>query len=495
MGSKQRNKPQTELLTPQDFQHLLSAEDFAALMVELEKPLKPAFRVNPMKVNVAEASQAWAAQYGWRLSPVIYCPTGWWVEETPAPVRVSQTLEHRLGQYYIQDAASMLPVELFDWNFEGGEENLQHPLVLDMAASPGGKTTHLSAKMRDQGFLLANDSSRERLTALRLVLQNWGAVNAAISNFPGERFGEWFPNTFDRVLLDAPCSMQGLRTTESHPMRPISVRERGQLSGRQARLLASALRAVRPGGQVVYSTCTLTSEEDEGVLQSVLEQFGPAISIADVTQRLPLPAPALPGDGVRMFSKEVRGAARLWPHRFGTSGFFAALIVKNESLPGDEQEAPERPLQRAGLFPLSSMDARRLAEGLQAQFAFDLDAVVWEYRLALWRLGNNILALPDALLQRLPNFPVHSAGLAVGEETIDGFVVGHDWLVRFFPLFQDGRLTLDESQTSNWLRGEDLHGLEGEGLRIVLDPLGRLIGRGRLMHGRLKNLLPRRWLQ
>ena len=107
----------------------------------------------------------------------------------------------------------MLPVELFDF------KNDRRPLVLDMAASPGGKTTHIISRTCDQGLVIANDSSRSRLTALRLVLQNWGAINKAISGLPGERFGELFPNIFDHVLLDAPCSMESLRSLDSHPMR------------------------------------------------------------------------------------------------------------------------------------------------------------------------------------------------------------------------------------------------------------------------------------
>ncbi len=195
------------------FKTLLSARELELLLAELQKPLDPAFRVNPLKAQAGAVSY-WAERYGWELYPVPYCAEGWRVGS--AKTSLSQTIEHRLGFYYIQDAASMLPVELFDW------EGLDEPLVLDMAASPGGKTTHLVAKTGDRGLVLANDSSADRITPLRLVLQNWGALHSAVLNFHGEKYGSWFPNTFDRVLLDAPCSMQGLRSSEAHPMRGIS---------------------------------------------------------------------------------------------------------------------------------------------------------------------------------------------------------------------------------------------------------------------------------
>ena len=95
--------------------------------------------------------------------------------ETP----ISQTIEHREGHYYIQDAASMLPVELFDF------KNLEDPMILDMAASPGGKTTHLISKTGDHGLVIANDASRDRITALRLILQTWGGGANRGDAFPG----------------------------------------------------------------------------------------------------------------------------------------------------------------------------------------------------------------------------------------------------------------------------------------------------------------------
>jgi 16S rRNA (cytosine1407-C5)-methyltransferase len=204
------------------YRPLLGEDEFAQLVAELERPLYTAIRINPLKVDPQPALSGWIERYGWTVQPVPYCEHGYWI--TAARVSPSQTIEHRLGYYYIQDAASMLPVELFD--FSGHDA----PLMLDMAASPGGKTTHMIARSGDRGLVIANDSSPSRINALRLVLEQWGAVSPAVTRFPGENFGSWFPDTFDRVLLDAPCSMQNLRSTEAHPMRPISDKERGALA-------------------------------------------------------------------------------------------------------------------------------------------------------------------------------------------------------------------------------------------------------------------------
>lgn len=469
------------------FQPLLPEQDYLALLTELERPLSPALRANLLKCDPAGEPAVWAERYGWQLEPVPYCPAGRRVPRAETPI--SATPEHRLGFYYIQDAASMLPPELFD--FSGTDA----PLVLDLAASPGGKTTHITARTGDRGLVIANDSSADRITALRIVLSTWGSINNAVTHFPGEKFGAWFPETFDYVLLDAPCSMQGIRTTESHPMRAISDREILSLAARQARLLASAFQALRPGGQVVYSTCTLTPEEDEGVLDALLRQFPGAVQIENLQTRLPSPAPALSGDGRRCFEPAVQGAARLWPHRFGTSGFFAALITKTAPVSAPEQEPPARPLDRTGFEPLPPAEARQIARFFQDFYGFDLDEQLEAQDLSLWRRGARLFAFPALYLERFASLPVQSLGLPLGEQNAGVFQLAHEWAARFGLRFQNGIAALDDAQAQAWLRGEDLAftSAHPDGATLVVrDDLGRNLGRGRVQGECLKNLYPRR---
>ena len=473
----------------QRFLPLVSAEELPLLLAELQRPVSSALRANPLKVaDPAQALGAWAAAYGWETSPVPYCPTGWWVHQAARPI--SQTLEHQLGHYYIQDAASMLPVELFTPH--SGEP----PLTLDLAASPGGKTTHLISRSGDQGLVLANDSSQSRIHALRLVLHTWGSVNHAVTCFAGERFGAWFPETFDRVLLDAPCSMQNLRSTESHPMRAISPRERDSLSVRQRNLLISAFQALKTGGEVVYATCTLSPEEDEGVLDELLRRFPGAVEIVDLSRRLPAPAPGLSSDGQRDFDPAVQRAARLWPHRFGTSGFFSALIQKRAPVAAPEGGPPARSLTREGMAPLPAARVRDLAARQGERYGFPLEAVLQAYNLELWQKGPQVWAVPRAFLSRFGELPHESIGLPLGTDTPDGFQPGHDWVSRFFAQHLSGREVLSPVQSAAWLRGEDLPGTpqrfaHGEAA-VVVDEQGRFLGLGKAVTGRLRNMRPRR---
>jgi 16S rRNA (cytosine1407-C5)-methyltransferase len=471
------------------FAPLLETQDYAALLRDLEIPLSSAIRANPLKANSLVDVPRWAEEYGWRLEKVPFCSLGWWVKE--AQTTPSQTIEHRMGAYYIQDAASMLPVELFDLQPDPDQ------LILDLAASPGGKTTHLISRAGDQGLVLANDASRERITALRLVLQTWGAINQAVLRFQAEQYGRWFPETFDRVLLDAPCSMQGLRTSESHPSRPISDREVQQLARRQTRMLESALQALKTGGQVVYSTCTLTPEEDELVLDALLKEFPGALRIEDARLRLPLPAPALRQIGETVLEEQVEGAARIWPHRYHTAGFFAALITKTGPVPARETQPPARPLDVFGLEAMDQDDLSELRAWLEDQYGFNLATLLEENRCDLWQKGSAVFIVPELYLRHFASLPFQSLGMMLGEFSPEGFVPSHEWLSRFSSTFSAGRIELSPDLAKDWLRGEDISESLGRqnqsGVVVaVIDSQGRYIGRGKLADGKIKNLLPRR---
>ena len=250
----------------------LSADDFAKLQSVTSQAAPLSVRINLLKnPKPLESLNDWRSRYGWQTKPVPFWNAACQIlrSETLA----SQTVEHRFGYYYIQDAASILPVALFD-------PIQADQLILDMAASPGGKTTQLMDRSLDKAFILANDSSFSRLNALRVVSQTWGLANYAICNYPGEKIGDWYPNTFDRVLLDAPCSMESLRVSESHPFRVISSSERERLAARQLTLLISAIKACKIGSEVVYSTCTMAPEEDESVINNFINLFPNCIEIA-----------------------------------------------------------------------------------------------------------------------------------------------------------------------------------------------------------------------
>ncbi len=466
----------------------LSVEEFTQLEATLQRPLPPALRVNPLKIDLETARRTWPIEYGWQVQPVPFCESGWQINGSEQ--NLSRTLEHRMGFYYIQDAASMLPAEMFDYDDDA-------PIILDMAASPGGKTTHLASQIDDRGLIIANDSSSGRIAALRSNLQTWGAMSTALTSYPGERFGEWFPETFDKVLLDAPCSGESLRTAERRKTRFVSAKERLQLQQRQIKLLASAFQAVKAGGQIVYATCTLAPEEDEAVIDALLKQYPQQAAIESVDRILPIPAPALTSDGTHEFHPDLRRAVRLWPHLYDTSGFFAALIRKRDSIDVEGAAPPVRTLAQAGFAPLSSARQRELIKWLLETYGFDLQAVMERQHIGLWQRDRSIYALPERFTDPFSDFPCIAIGMLIGEWSDDAFIPSHELVARFSTKFSGQRLTLSDEQSNPWLNGSDLRGLTSlpypmGSVIVVEDEKRRFIGRGKVLRDRLRNLLPKR---
>lgn len=492
MSRKKTSKQQSE--TPrldafqaawEKYRPLVPEAELEALEASFSQPLLQAFRLNPLKTNAA-ALEKMAERYGWDLEPVSFCPEARKVRS--AAVLPSLTAEHRNGFYYIQDSASMLPVMLFDADRLEAE-----PLILDLAASPGGKTTHLAARSGDRGLVVANDSSASRIPALKTVLKNWGCVRHAVTQFNGESYGEFFPNTFDLVLLDAPCSMQSLVSLDSHPMRPITEREEKALAQRQTALLCSALKALKPGGQLVYSTCTLSPDEDEAVVDAVLGMFPGKVSVLDAAERLPAPAPGLTEAYGQRFDPSLKGAVRLWPHRYQTAGFFACLLEKTDVLSSaPEAEAPYRAWEKSSFTAVKPSDYEELKAWFSDQFGIGLDALCAEMDADIFLRGEEFWMLPARWVSEFASLPAKSIGMRAALRTSGGLVPDRDWVCRLFDRIGGSRYVPDPVQRREWLNGGDIR---PEGLSLskgtivmVLDEAQVFLGCGKVSGERIRNL-------
>ncbi len=469
------------------YRQWMTSDEYDQLKEEVTQPLSPSIRLNPLK-TIPDFNSILSQKYDWILHKTPFCDSGFRVDTGNGP-GVGNTLEHRLGLYYVQETASMLPVELF--NVSSQEPGLS----LDMAASPGGKTTHLVSRLNDHGFVIANDSSQGRIQALRVVLQNWGAVNTAITCLPGELFGTLCPGLFDRVLLDAPCSMQGLRTAESHPVKNVSDRETRQLASRQSALLRSAIHAVRVGGEVVYSTCTLLPQEDELVVDAILKEFNGRVVLMDAQQKLPVPAPGLQNMGEEKLSPGMEQTIRLWPHRYHTAGFFACLLMKEEESSPSPVPIPKNLGNAIPRTYLSDTECRDFYNRFQDEYGFDLHGYCESEGLLLVRHYERIHLTLAILAQRFPQLKTLSAGMLLGEETPDGFLPSFEWVSRFGPKCSKNLVMLNEDQVRQWTSGKNipLQSLGEKGrFRILLDSQHLALGCGKVIGNELKNLLPRR---
>lgn len=468
----------------------LSEEQFTTLLNDAEIESASAVRINKLKSDKpGEHMQALAEKYGWKTKPIPFSSEAVQVEN--AQISPSQTIEHKLGQFYIQDAASILPVSLFT-------HTDQQLLVLDMAASPGGKTTQLIDLVLDSDLVIANDSSASRVPALRTVLQTWGANNFAVTNFPGESWGEWYPETFDRILLDAPCSMQSLRVSASHPHRPITADERSRLATRQLALLLSAAKALKPGGEVVYSTCTLSPEEDEAVVSALLETW-PGIFEID-----PIHADLYQAHGLTEFDGAVydpmlKNSLRIWPFVFQTNGFFAVKLTKTASIAADQASRTKPRSRTAVPKELSNNIQGMLFEYFDQNFAFDLKGLLEEKDLALYWWGEKIWIQPKAFFEFFPGLPVQLIGIQIGQFIRQNFETNPDFIMSYGQYFLRGYWVIPEEEKDNWMKGYDIRGIiipgkkTGEFLQIR-DAQGNNLGAGKYSKERLRNLLPNRHL-
>lgn len=469
------------------FSNILSETDIQSILSIQEQPLPTGIRINPLKGHPKVTIENLSLRYGWQTEPVSFIENAWVILKSD--ISPGNTIEHRMGQYYLQDPASMIPVSLFS-------ESKPNPLVLDLASSPGGKSTHLIDRMEDTGFIIANDASAGRIPALRSVLSTWGGINQVITQYPGENFGRWFPEAFDRVLLDAPCSMESLRPTANHPARSTTSDERLRLQARQIELLVSGLSVLKTSGEMVYATCSLAPEEDEAVIDSVMRTYPGAFSIKKVSDKFNFHAPGLNAFEGQHFSPSIRNSLRLWPHLTGMSGFFCALLVKNHSVGLPVETPPKRDFSKTGLKPITPDLSKRVMAQFRENYDLKLSGILSKYKLELFSRFDQLFLIPQAYIENFVSLPYAYIGMPLGKWNDKDFEPSHPFISRFGSFFKSGKIKISEEYVDQWIAGRDIRHPDtallphGQYL-LVTDPLGRNLGLGRLLPKRLRNLLPR----
>jgi 16S rRNA (cytosine1407-C5)-methyltransferase len=468
------------------FSEILSEDEIRQIIAIQDAPLPTGIRVNPLKGSPRKTMLNLADRYNWQVKPIDFCHNAWMIESAEFPP--GKTIEHRMGMYYLQDAASMVPVSLFEFAEP-------RPLILDMAASPGGKTTHLIDRSADQGLIVANDASHARVPALRSVLAAWGGLNQVVTHFSGEFFGSWFPETFDMVLLDAPCSMENLRPTPNHPLRETSPTERLRLQDRQVGLLISGLSALKTGGQMVYATCSLAPEEDEAVIDRALKMHPGTFIVEDSSERVSFNTPGLTAFAGQSFHPALKHSLRLWPHLTGMSGFFCARLKKLHPIVTPSDSPPSRDFSRTGLEPVSEGVHQRISAQIYSNYGFDLSEILQSYRIRLFARHENIFLIPESYLANFSNLPYEYIGMPLGQWAQDELQPAHDFISRFGHLFTRGKIRIEGEQVDMWISGRDIRypntnlAPKGQYL-LVVDDSGRNLGMGKLLSKRLRNMLP-----
>ena len=273
-------------------------------------------RVNTLKTSKQALTER-LSQRGVSLWRVPFLPLAY---SFKASFSLGATEEYLLGLYYLQEQASQLPVVALGNVLSARGESLAGLRVLDMCAAPGSKTTQLAACMGNEGLVVALDADRSRCESLANNLERCGVLNTRVFH-KDARFVDDLGLSFDVVFLDAPCS--GNFCSEKHWFKKRKLGDPRSRASLQEELLAAGLRVLKPGGLLVYSTCSLEVEEDEAVVSSVDESVASLVDLG-----LSVGSPGLSSFGGVSFRSDIGLSRRLWPHRDSTQGFFLACFEK-----------------------------------------------------------------------------------------------------------------------------------------------------------------------
>lgn len=276
------------------------------------RELRRSIRINTLKISEKELLSRLSNK--WTLEKIPWCNQGYFMSGERRDI--GNLLEHNLGYYYIQEAASMIPPIVLN-----PQEN---DIVLDMAAAPGSKTTQMAAMMKNNGLIIANDYDADRIKSLGINLQRCGVTNSIITIMHGLQFKGY---KFDKILLDAPCSGTGAIRKSLDTLKMYNVKMITKLSNMQKRLIINAYMNLKEGGNLVYSTCSLEPEENEEVIDHLLNNF-PNAKVHKINLDIKRSNPITEFQGDK-YSDEVKKCLRLWPQDNDTEGFFIAHISKD----------------------------------------------------------------------------------------------------------------------------------------------------------------------
>ena len=435
-------------MLPVDFlerQRRLLGDEFHAFLAAYAAPRSAGIRLNPAKRT--EPLPEFCGE------PIPWAQNGFFLRPD---VRPGLHPYHDAGVYYLQEPSAMAPAALLD--AQPGER------VLDLCAAPGGKSTQLAAAMQGKGLLVCNEINTKRARILSSNIERLGVTNALVLNAHPAALATRFPAYFDRILVDAPCSGEGMFRKEEAALTDWSVETVQMCAARQYEILCSAAQMLRPGGRLVYSTCTFAPEENEGVVSRFLHAH-PAFSIAQIDA--PWLSPGRP-DWIDNPADGIAATFRLWPHRQHGEGQFAAVLERE----GDAEGC----VDTATLSPLSAP-----VKEFAVQFGLELS----ERSVAF---GDTIYLVPEGLPD-LKGLHVLRAGLELGELRKGRFVPAHALALALRQFPNSVSYLADSREIAAYLRGETLSGESTGWTLICVDgyPLGWAKGSG----GILKNHYPK----
>ena len=452
-------------------QQMLGDEEYVEFLKSYDLPFHNGLRINTWKTKPQELLQ----RMGVDLKQVPWNETGFYLENKK---QFSKHPYYQGGLYYIQEASAMLPAKLV--NAQPGEK------ILDMCAAPGGKSTAIGAALKGEGLLISNDISKSRAKALLRNLEGFGIINSiVVSEYP-EKLSRYFPEFFDNVLIDAPCSGEGMFHKE--PSMTESWLRMGpeEYHKLQMEILTYGAKMVRPGGKLIYSTCTFSPEEDEGSIAWFLQEHQD-FHLVEVDDDKDLCGCHCIDHGHPEWADgnpELTKTRRLWPHHLEGEGHFAAVLCR---------DADSEPM--GGKVTLASVP--KLPAEMESFFQFlETEGIHYSFDKKRLLVQNGYVQYIPEGMPELKGLHIMRSGWFLGELKKKRFEPSGAFARGLTPDVCDKVIAYpgDSEEVVRYLKCETLQvdpNLKNGWYLICVDEFA--LGWGKVSNGTLKNKYPSGW--
>lgn len=427
-------------------------------LASYDEPRTHGLRLNPRKVP-PDSPTVSHLRHQFGLTPVAWCPSGYYYDEATRPGKHPY---HAAGLYYIQEPSAMSAVELLDP--QPGD------VVLDLAAAPGGKSTQIAGKLHGHGLLVANEIHPVRAKTLSENIERMGIANAVVISASPDALADRFPHGFDKIMLDAPCSGEGMFRKDPDAIAEWSEAHVAMCAARQRDILGSAIRMLKPGGTLAYSTCTFSREENEDVIEALLASH----------------------PQFELVRKE-----RIWPHKQRGEGHFVAVVRSRTDAPQGKLHGPRSRGGQTKSLPRQVSDAWRLFESFVRELGPDCPIPAGEPLL----FGEQLYVLPEVSAAGplragdLQGLKVLRPGLHVAAVKKGRVEPAHAWALALqanaLPAYRHVDLPGDAPEALAYMRGESLRGIDAANGWTLVTIDGYPLGWGKTSQGELKNHYPK----
>lgn len=465
-----------EVLLPEAFlkkMETLLGEECEAFVRSYDTERVQGLRFNTLKGDLAGMEEECRERFG--LKKVPWCREGYYYDQETRPGKHPY---HEAGLYYIQEPSAMAVTELLDP--QPGER------ILDLCAAPGGKTTHIAERLAGKGLLVSNEIHPARAKVLSQNVERLGIRNAVVTNEDSGRLISYFPEFFDRIVVDAPCSGEGMFRKDEQARREWSEANVKLCAVRQQEILDNAARMLKPGGRMVYSTCTFSPEEDEDGIAAFLERH-PEFSV----ERVQCLEGLSPGRAAWSHREcpELADTFRIWPHLAEGEGHYLAVLKRSEETEGNLEAEPGREEKRRQKMPKYWKDKA----GIRTYAEFEQETVRGSFA------GDSLILFGEQLYRIPPEMPdfagmkVLRPGLHLGTFKKNRFEPSHALALALKPgeVLRACQLPAEGVEIRSYLGGNTL-AAEPSQKGWVLVCAGRYsIGWAKAASGVLKNHYPK----